>query len=107
MNLVVMMTVVLLLHLFLDGQFLSFGPEFISYYLESEKDKANPAVRFLFQGIFLYLLLHILIWNYTLSVSNFFCRLFPVLVRCIMKRFGASGKYLIVSFVFAMLKKVQ
>jgi hypothetical protein len=44
-NLVVLTTVVLLLHAFLDGQFLSFGPEFIRYYLALGDDLSNPAVR--------------------------------------------------------------
>ena len=46
MNLFVLVLVVLLLHFFLDSQFLSFGPEFFRYYLGSENDLPNPAVRY-------------------------------------------------------------
>ena len=46
MNLFVLVLVVLLLHFFLDSQFLSFGPEFFRYYLGTENDLPNPAVRY-------------------------------------------------------------
>jgi hypothetical protein len=64
-NLVVLTAVVLLLHAFLDGQFLSFGPEFIRYYLALGDDLSNPAVRFQdFSLITMYLKTQYSLYNF-------------------------------------------
>ncbi len=91
-NLAVLTAVVLLLHAFLDGQFLSFGPEFIRYYLALGDDLSNPAVRFQdLSLVIMYLKTLYSLYNFINKYK--ILRLFPVLVRCVVKRFGPSGKH--------------